>query len=105
MNLNKIFSSFQSVIYTCPICFKEIRSKKSNFDRHVRLHQAAELETRLKCVLCKKTYQNQTNFNAHVIKYHKTHDGPVAYIATGEGARKMPTWRVNSSDKQEILGA
>lgn len=74
----------------CEKCFKIIRSKKSNFKRHMQLHEAKNLQTRLKCNVCQKTYQNVGNFKKHVENHHSSHNGMVTFTYTGEGTPRMP---------------
>lgn len=57
--------------YECPICGVVITSKKTNFSRHMKLHEEQE---RLVCQSCKRSYQNRGNFKIHLDRHHKEED-------------------------------
>lgn len=64
--------------WKCQICGVQIKSKKANFDRHMKRH--ATLVMYLKCSGCGQKCSNDYNFNVHCVRKHKNEPKPTAAI-------------------------
>lgn len=76
--------------FRCHICGKMIQSKKSNLDRHMKLHSEHD---EFKCVKCGRQYQTEGNFKAHLSRHHKGEDPKlVNFVKFKKGANAMPRY-------------
>lgn len=65
-------------LWKCEVCGCEIKSKKANYDRHMKLHDS--LVMYLKCSTCGQNCSNDYNFNIHCIRKHTNEPKPTAAV-------------------------
>lgn len=80
-NVFKLLECFQ--------CGQQFGKKLFNLKRHMKLHVSMK---RLKCIICKKTYQNKFNYQTH---WFSKHDGEMRQPDLVDCGFPEPNWKKN----------